>query len=162
MAQQGMPQQEYNQQTNAINQNQAGAVSALSKTANPGAGLAGIVRQANQATGALNAQSADMRLENLKLAMQTRGQLGQEKLAKQQYDKFDKFTEEYNKSAALRGAANQNLSGAINSIGTIAGGLASSAGDTGGSGFGTQPATMGDKFNLGNYNYGSQQGQGGF
>lgn len=109
----GMPQQQYNNQLNNIQQNQAGAIGALSRSANPGAGLASIVRGGDNATNQLNAQDAMMRQDNQRYMIGQNAQLAQQKLAKQQYDKFDKYTENFNQAAALRGAANQNLQNGI-------------------------------------------------
>lgn len=109
MARIGIPQQQYNNQINGINQNQAGAIQALSNSANPGAGLASIVRGGNAATGNLNAQDAAQRQANQRFAIGENSQLGAQKLAAQQYNAFDKYSENFNQSQALRGAAAQNL-----------------------------------------------------
>lgn len=122
MAQIGLPQQQYNNQLNAINQNQAATIGALSRSANPGANLAAIVRGGDNATANLNAQDAAARQNNDRYYIGQNAALGQQKLAQQQYNKFDKYTEDYNKSAALRGASAQNLQNGING----AAGLASS------------------------------------
>lgn len=124
MAQQGIPQQQYNNQINNIGQNQASALAQQNRSANPGANLSAIVRQGDLATGSLNAADAGQRENNLRLAMQSRGDLAQQKLAKQQYNKFDKYTEQFNKAAALQGASNQNLGNAINGATSIATNLA--------------------------------------
>lgn len=124
LAQQGIPQQQYNNEVNAINQNQAAGISALNNSANPGSGITSVVRAGNQAISNLNGTDAAQRMDNLRYAMQVRGQLAQQKLAQQQYNLFDKYTEQFNKSAALRGASNQNLEGAVSSVSGLATGLA--------------------------------------
>jgi hypothetical protein len=123
MARIGLPQQQYLNQQNAINRNQAGALTTLSRSANPSAGLASIVRAGNDANNALNAQDAAARQQNQRFAIQQNAILGDQALAKQQYDKFDKYTENFNRAASLRGAADQNLNNAFNSAGQLAGGL---------------------------------------
>lgn len=136
MAQIGLPQQQYNNQMNGILGNQAAAIGSLSNSANPGANLAAIVRQGDAATGNLNAQDAAARQNNQRYAIAQNAQLGQQQLAAQQYNKFDKYTENYNQSAALKGAAGQNMQNGIN-------GLAQSAGALYGADFGSktpQPA----------------------
>lgn len=120
MAQVGLPQQQYNSQVNAINRNQAGAIGALSNSANPGANLASIVRGGDDANNTLNAQDAAARQNNERYYIGQNSQLGQQKLDQQQYNKFDKYTEDYNKSAALRGAAAQNLQNGINGAAGVA------------------------------------------
>ncbi len=121
MAQIGLPQQQYNNQVNAINQNQAGAVAALSNSNNPGANLASVVRAGNTATGNLNAQDASARQGNQRLFLNENSQLGQQNLAAQQYNKFDKYTENFNQAAALQGAANQNIQNGVNGIAQLGG-----------------------------------------
>lgn len=112
MARVGLPSQQYNDQLNAINRNQAGGLGALGKL--DSGGVAGVVRQSNDAHNHLNAQDAQARQANERYAIGENAQLGAQKLAQQQYNKFDNYTEQYNKSAALRGAANQNLQNGIN------------------------------------------------
>lgn len=125
LAQQGIPQQQYNNQVNSINQNQAGGIAALNGSSNPGSGVASVVGQSNKANANLNAADSGQRLDNLRYAMQVRGQLAQQKLAQQQYNLFDKYTEQFNKAAALQGASNQNFQGAVSSASGLASGLAS-------------------------------------
>lgn len=123
MAQIGMPQQQYNNQVNAINQNQAGAIAAQNNSANPGANLASIVRQGNAATGNLNAQDAAAKQNNQRFAIGQNGLMGQQKLAQQQYNNFDKYTENFNQAQAYRGAANANFQNGVNGASQLAGGL---------------------------------------
>lgn len=120
MARVGMPSQQYNNQLNAINRNQSGGLGATARSANPGSSIASIVRQGDDANNQLNAQDAQARQANERYAIGQNAQLGAQKLAQQQYNKFDNYTEQYNKSAALRGAASQNLQGAINGAGQMA------------------------------------------
>lgn len=123
MAQIGLPQQQYNNQLNGILGSQASAIGSLSNSANPGANLAAIVRQGDAATGNLNASDAAARQNNQRYAIGQNAQLGQQQLAAQQYNKFDKYTENYNESAALKGAASQNMQNGINGAAKMAGTL---------------------------------------
>lgn len=117
MAQEGLPQAVINNQTNAINQNQAGAIGALSNSANPGAGLASIVRGGNQAMGNLNAQDAAARNKNTLALIQQRGILAGAKQNAWNYNYADKYSENLAKSQALRGAGTQNVAGGLNTLG---------------------------------------------
>lgn len=116
MAQQGLPQAVINNQTNAINQNQAGAVGALSNSANPGANLASIVRAGDQAKGNLDAEDAQARENNQRYFIQQNAALGGQELAKQQNDVFDKYTRNFNQMQAYRGAGMQNVNSAVNDV----------------------------------------------
>lgn len=116
MAQQGIPQEEINRQLNSINQNQAGAVSSLSNSGNPGANLASIVRAGDNATGQLNAQQAAARNKNTLALIQQRGLLVGAKQNAWNYNYADKYSEQLAKSQALRGAGMQNEAGAANSL----------------------------------------------
>lgn len=116
MAQQGIPQADYNNQINSINQNQGSAIAALNNSANPGANLASIVRAGNNATGDLNANDAIARNKNTLLLMQQRGLLANAKQNAFDYNYKDKYSEQLAKSQALRGAGMQNVAGAANSL----------------------------------------------
>jgi hypothetical protein len=116
MAQQGIPQDVINNQTNAINQNQAGAISALNNSSNPGANLASIVRAGNNASGNLNAEQAAARNKNTLALIQQRGILAGAKQNAWNYNYADKYSEQLANSQALRGAGMQNEAGAANAL----------------------------------------------
>lgn len=124
MARIGLPQQQYNNQQNAIQRNQAGGLSALATSNNPGGGIASIVRAGNDANNSLNSEDAATRQNNQRYAIEQNGVLGNQELAQQQYNDFDKYTENFNRAQALRGAANTNLNNGINSAAGIATSLA--------------------------------------
>lgn len=113
MAQIGLPQQQYNNQLNNINQNQAAAISTLGRSANPGSSVASIVRQGDNATNSLNAEDAQARNNNQRYAIQENAALGNQELAKQQSDVFDKYTRDFNEMQAYKGASQQGLNSAI-------------------------------------------------
>jgi hypothetical protein len=123
MAQVGLPQQQYNNQQNNILSNQSSGLQALGRSANVGSGVASVVRASNDASNNLNAQDAAARQNNQRFFIGQNGVLGQQKLAQQQYNQFDKYTEQFNKSAALRGAANQNIQNGVNGAAGMAAGL---------------------------------------
>lgn len=114
MAQIGIPQQQYNNATNNINQNEAAGIAALNNSANPGAGVTSVVRQGNAAKGNLDAEDAQARQNNQRYFVNENSQLGNQELAKQQSDVFDKFTRNFNMMQADRGASLQNLNTAAN------------------------------------------------
>lgn len=143
MATIGIPQQAYNNQQNAISRNQAGAVSALGNSANPGAGLSSIVRAGNDATGNLNAQDAQARLMGKRGVMAANSAIAGQKLAAQQYNQFDRYSENFNRAQALRGAANTNLNNGLNGAAQLAGGLYG-MGQQGNLGFGAPQKTIGE------------------
>lgn len=115
MAQIGLPQQQYNNQLNAINRNQASGVQALGRSQNPTGSVASIVRAGNDASNQLNAQDSQARQQNQFGVINQNAAMGNQKLAQQQYNKFDKYTENFNQAQAYRGAANQNFNNASNS-----------------------------------------------
>lgn len=115
MAQIGLPQQQYNNATNNIDQNQAAAITALNRSGNPGAGITSVVRQGNQAKAKLDAEDAQARENNQRYFINQNAQVGNQELAKQQSDVFDKFTRDFNQMQAYRGASQQNLNNTISS-----------------------------------------------
>lgn len=111
----GMSQQQYNNTLNNVNRNQAGALRMFGKTGRAGS-LASLVRAGNDATMNLDAQDAAMRATNKRFAFGQRGIMGQQRLAKQQWDKFDKYNENAQAAAALQGAGRQNAMGSLDGI----------------------------------------------
>lgn len=124
MAQVGLPQQQYNNQQNAILRNQAGGMQTLGRSANVGSGVAALVRASNDAENTLNAQDAAARQQNQRFLVGQNSALGQQKLAQQQYNKFDKYTENFNRAQGLRGASNANIQNAVSGAVGMATGLA--------------------------------------
>lgn len=116
MSRQGIPQDVINNQTNAINQNQAAAIGAVGNSANPGTNIASIVRQGNNASATLNAEQAAARNKATLALIQQRGILAGAKQNAWNYNYADKYSEQLAKSQALRGAGMQNEAGAANSL----------------------------------------------
>lgn len=132
MARVGTPQQQYNNALNNIGRNQAGALRQLGRSANPGAGLASIVRAGNDATMGIDANDARDRMNNQRFAFGQRGIMGQQKLAQQQYNKFDKYNENAVTIAQQLGSGKQNAFGMLNDLSQLG-----------------QLAMMGDQFSQG-------------
>lgn len=135
MSQEGIPLASYNKQESDINRTQAGALSTLGRSANPGAGLASIVRAGNDATGSLNAQDAVQRNRNLMTLLQERQTLAQQKDKQWDWNYQQKYLGNLAKSQSLRTSGNANISGALSDTA----GTASTALKMGG--FGTTGST---------------------
>jgi hypothetical protein len=114
----GLPQQQYNQAQQNFQRNQAGALRQFGRMGNP-RGLAGIVRAGNDATLGLDVADANARMSNQRNAMGYRSQLGQQQLAKQQWDKFQNYGEKADAAAALQGAGRQNVMGGLSELSQI-------------------------------------------
>lgn len=121
MAQLGLPQAQYNNQLNQINANQAGAVASASRSANPGAAISNITGQANAATNNLNAEDAQARETNQRFYVDENGQLGNQKLAQQQANVFDPYTQHYNEMQAYRGSGQQNVNTGLQDLSQLGG-----------------------------------------
>lgn len=139
MARQGIPQEVINRQLEGIDQTQAGAVAATSRSANPGAGISSIVRQGDLAKADLNAQDAAARNKNTLLLLQQRGILARAKQDAWNYNYADKYSENLAKSQAYRGAGTQNIIGGLTDLGSAGMGLLSNRmGGLGSVGYPTQ------------------------
>jgi len=130
MARIGLPQQQYNQAQQNFQRNQAGALRQFGRMGNP-RGLAGIVRAGNDATLGLDVADAEARMANQRSAMGFRSQIGNQQLAKQQWDKFSRYGERADAAAALQGAGRQNVMGGLSELSQI-GQLAMMGGGFGG------------------------------
>lgn len=137
MAQTGIPSQSFNNQQNNISQNQAGAIGALSGSANPGANLAGIVRAGDSATNQLNSQDAVARNQAMLNVLQQRSQLAGKQDQAWDWNSQQKYLGLLAKSSALRASGDQNVNSAVNEIGSAGTGVLS------GGGFGRSTQTMG-------------------
>ncbi len=128
MAQMGIPQQAYNNQSNAINRNQAVGIATLSRSANPAAGVAATVRASNDAMGNLNAQDAMARNRNLLNLLQERRILAGQKDKAWDWNFQQKYLGNLAKSQALRASGNANISGALSDVGGLATAMAYNGG----------------------------------
>ena len=119
MAQIGLPQQQYNNAQNGINRNLAGGLSILGRSANPGAGLASLLRARNDSQLSLDVQDANARQGNQRLVMNANNQMAGQKLAQQDWNQFKRYEEN---AAAIRGqkaAARQNIFGGLSDLATL-------------------------------------------
>jgi hypothetical protein len=140
----GLPQQQYNQAQQNFQRNQAGALRQFGRMGNP-RGLAGIVRAGNDASLGLDVADANARMSNQRNAMGYRSQMGQQQLAKQNYDKFMKYGEQADAAAALQGAGRQNVMGGLSELSQV-GQMAMYNGGFGGTGKSTVSPTYNANF----------------
>jgi hypothetical protein len=131
MAQVGMPQQQYNNAQNNINQTQAAALSTLGRSANPGANIGSIVRQGDNARQTLDAEDAQARQNNQRYFVQENAKLGARKDQQEQSNVFDPYTRDFNQMQAYRGAAATAQNNVINSGAALGQSLLKYAGDGG-------------------------------
>lgn len=115
MAQVGLPQQQYNNAENNIQQGQAAGISAASRSANPGANISAIVRQGDSAKNTLDAEDAQARQTNQRYFIQENAALGARKDQQEQTNVFDPYTRDFNQMQAYRGAANTTTDNLVNS-----------------------------------------------
>lgn len=144
MAREGMPTQQYNNAVNNIRTNQAGGFLAASR----GRGrqsIASMMRVGNNATMGLDGTDADMRMGNERFAFGQRQVLANQRLQKQQWDKFDKYNEIDGKAQGMIGAGRQNTMQALDGI-TSAAISAIGSGEFGGEGDYSGDLTMGTPY----------------
>jgi hypothetical protein len=137
MARTGLGSQQYNQAQQNISRNVGTGVRALSRSANPAAGVAGLVRAQNDATLGLDVSNAAAKRQNILQAMGARREMAGQQLAQQQYSQ-NRYFDKVNEANARIGAGTQNLMGGISDIGTA--GIMSGIG-----GKGTAPGTSGNE-----------------
>jgi hypothetical protein len=118
MAQTGMPAEQYNKGQQDINRAGTAGFRALSRSSNPAAGAASLLRGQTDALNNLNVANASARRQNILGAMGARREFAGQKLAQQQYAQ-KQYADEYNQLNALRGAGIQNTIGGISSLGQL-------------------------------------------
>jgi hypothetical protein len=136
MAKSGLGSQQYNQAQQSISRNVGTGVRALSRSSNPAAGVAGLVRAQNDATLGLEVSNAAAKRQNILQAMGARREMAGQQLAQQQYSQ-NRYFDKVNEANARIGAGTQNIFGGISDIGT-AGLMAGMAGK----GTATQPGNQ--------------------
>lgn len=143
-ANEGMPSEQYQAAQRNIQRNQAAALSAASTTPGGAVNNVGAIQQAsNDATGNLNAQSAEMRRQNIGQLIGVNQQAASWKDKLFDWNQRQKYIQNYNYGMGLLGQSNQNmLSGADRLLGTAAGSFASGlfGGGTGGAAASSAPA----------------------
>jgi len=119
MANQGLPQAQYNQAIQGINRNQSGAYAGLGRSANPSAGLASLVRAGNDAVLGLTAADSQARIGNQRFAFGQRSALANEQKDVFNWNSKQKYIENAQAAAALQGAGRQNAFGGLSDLATI-------------------------------------------
>lgn len=113
----GMPREQYLAQLQGINRNQSFGLRMLGDRRSALAGVGNLVQQSNDAQLNLNAADATMRRDSkfraTGMKMNANYQLGMQKLAKQQWDKFNPYLAKLNQAQGLIGAGMQNIGGAL-------------------------------------------------
>jgi hypothetical protein len=117
MARAGLGSQQYNQAQQNISRNVGTGVRALSRSANPAAGVAGLVRAQNDATLGLDVSNAAAKRQNILQAMGARREMAGQQLAQQQYQQ-NRYFDKVNEAQSRIGAGTQNIFGGISDIGT--------------------------------------------
>jgi hypothetical protein len=111
----GMPREQYVAQLQGITRNQGFGLRALGDRRSALAGVGNLVQSGNDAMLRLNATDAGMRRDSQMrgAAMKTSAkyQMGMQKLAKQQWDKFNPYLGKVAQAQGLIGAGMQNLTG---------------------------------------------------
>jgi hypothetical protein len=123
----GMPSQEYAQAQKNINQSQANALNAAQGRGGALASIGAIQGQSNQALANLDAQSAAMRMQNIRGLMNANTQLADYRDKAFDYNQAQKYQENAAAARALQAAGQQNINQGIQGVlgagATIAGGL---------------------------------------
>jgi hypothetical protein len=114
----GLPQQQYTQGLQNIQRSQTAGLRQLGRMGRGGS-VAGLARAGMDATLGLDVADANARMSNQRAAMGYRSQIGQQQLAKQQYDKFGRYEEDAAAAEALKGAGRQNVMGGLSDLANI-------------------------------------------
>lgn len=141
MAQQGLPAAEYNLAQQNIQRNRNGGLRTLARSANPGAGIASVLRATNDASLRLDVQSGAMRQQNQRGVMQQRQIIAGQKQEAFDWNQKSQYLAKAAQAQALRGAGAQNLMGAFGDATQI--GMMMNSEENGGS---YSPATGGGFF----------------
>lgn len=147
----GMPREQYLASLTGIDRNQSFGLRALGDRRSGLAGISNLVQQGNDATLRLNATDAEMRNRNMlagtQMGMNARYQRGMQRLAKQQWDKFNPFLAKVANAQGMLGAGMQNFSGGAGGFAQL--GMSELGGDgTGASPGGTRRRVSGADFDL--------------
>lgn len=137
----GLPQEQYNRGIQNIGRNQSAAFTSLSRSANPMAGIQGLLRASNDATLGLDVQDANARLNNQRFAFGQRQNLANEQNRVWDWNKKQKFLAEAQAASQEIAAGKQNAFGALTDIAQL-GGAALAGGAFDGTG---QSAGMGSQ-----------------
>ena len=117
MARTGLGSEQYNKAQQNISRNVGTGVRALSRSSNPAAGVAGLVRAQSDATLGLDVSNAAAKRQNILQAMGARREMAGQQLAQQQYAQ-NRYFDKVNEAQARIGAGTQNIFGGLSDIGT--------------------------------------------
>lgn len=145
MAQGGMQAQQYNNNQQGIQRNQQGILRVLGRSANPGAGLASLLRGSNDAQLNLDVNDANMRTQNQRMLMGQRGILATQKQNAFDWNQKSKYLAQASRIQALRGAGAQNLMGGFDDV--VKMGMSSEQPDSSAGGLGSIGAGAGTGLN---------------
>ena len=112
----GLPQEQYNRGIQNIGRNQSAAFTSLSRSANPMAGIQGLLRASNDATLGLDVQDANARLNNQRFAFGQRQNLANEQNRVWDWNKRARYNEEAQAAGQEIAAGKQNAFGALTDI----------------------------------------------
>lgn len=126
-ATEGMPSEQYQEAQKNIQRNQNAAISAASTTPGGAVRNIGAIQQAsNDATGQLNAQSAEIRRQNISQLLGVNSQTASWRDKLFDWNQRQKYIQNYNYGMGLLGQSNQNIMGGVDKlIGTASGAAAS-------------------------------------
>jgi hypothetical protein len=126
-ATEGLPSEQYQAAQRNIQRNQAAATAAAQTTPGGGVRNIGAIQQAsNDATGDLNAKSAEMRRQNITQLLGVNQQAASWKDKLFDWNDRQKYIQNYNYGMGLLGQSNQNIMGGADKLlGTAAGAAAS-------------------------------------
>lgn len=132
-AEQGMPSEQYQQAQRNIERNQAAAMNSATDRRSGVQSVGAIQQASNDATGNLDAQSAEMRRQNIGQLLNVNNQVASWKDKLFDANQRQKYIQNYNYGMGLVGQGNQNMmGGADRLLGTVAGAAASGLFGTGG------------------------------
>lgn len=115
-ARMGMPVAQYQQSLQNQQRNLTGGLRTLTRSANPSAGLASLLRASNDATLSLDVNNALQKRQNERFLAGQRGILAGRKDAAFDWNKKSKYLADFSRAQALRGAGAQNLMGALGDV----------------------------------------------
>lgn len=119
MAQVGTPQAQYNNQQQAIDRNQAGALRLLGNGNMPNSSLQSTLRASNDATGNLNVQDAVNRQQNQRFAIGQNGILANEQNRVWDWNKRQRYLQNGRAAAELMRSGSQDMSQSLDNISSI-------------------------------------------
>lgn len=112
----GLPQEQYNRGIQNIGRNQSAAFTSLSRSANPMAGIQGLLRASNDATLGLDVQDANARLNNQRFAFGQRQNLANEQNRVWDWNKKQKFLAEADAASQEIAAGKANAFGGLTDL----------------------------------------------